>query len=371
MKNTRRGFLAAAGAVAIAGCTGPASEVGPEEDPNGTESPAGAGEGNAADLAVEESSSDTYAAVAESVSKSVVRVQIYEDGFEAGQGSGFLHRGHVVTNEHVVYGGETVRLQYSDGSWYEAEIVGTDPYSDLAVLSSGRDLSDADAPPELELVDRTPEIGTEVLAFGAPFGLGGSVTQGIVSGRNRSLPAPNNYQIPDAVQTDAAVNPGNSGGPLVTLEAEVAGVVTATRGENVGFAVSAPLADRIVPSLIEDGEYEHSRLGVQVRPVTPTVAEVNDLEEVRGVYVVEVVSDGPADGVLEGATGSETVGGQSVPTGGDVIVGFADTEIDTNEDLARFLALETSPDETIDVHVIREGERVTESLTLGTRPPAR
>ncbi|UWG50447.1 Serine protease Do (heat-shock protein) [Halalkaliarchaeum sp. AArc-CO] len=369
MKNTRRGFLATAGTVAIAGCTSPATEIGPDDDPNGNES--ATGEGNLTEVADEGDDSETYTAVAESVSQSVVRVQIYEDGIEAGQGSGFLHRGHVVTNEHVVYGGDTVRLQYADGAWYEADIVGTDPYSDLAVLSPGRDLEAAAAPSELELVDRTPDIGTEVLAFGAPFGLGGSVTQGIISGRNRSLPAPNDYQIPDAVQTDAAVNPGNSGGPLVTLDQEVAGVVTATRGENVGFAVSAPLSDRIVPSLIEDGEYEHSRLGVQVRPVTPTVAEVNDLEEVRGVYVVEVVSDGPADGVLEGATDSETVGGQSIPTGGDVIVGFEDTEIATNEDLARFLALETSPGETIDVHVIRDGERVTESLTLGTRPPAR
>ena len=369
MNNTRRGFLSAAGAVAIAGCTSPATEAGPEDDPDGTESPAA--DNNVTGLADEGINSETYAAVAESVSQSVVRVQIYEDGIESGQGSGFLHRGHVVTNEHVVYGGDDVRLQYADDSWYDGDIVGTDPYSDLAVLSPGRDLSVGDVPPELDLVDRTPDIGTEVLAFGAPFGLGGSVTQGIISGRNRSLPAPNDYQIPDAVQTDAAVNPGNSGGPLVTLEQEVAGVVTATRGENVGFAVSAPLADRIVPSLIEDGEYEHSRLGVQVRPVTPTVAEVNDLKEVRGVYVVEVVSDGPADGVLEGATGSETVGGRSIPTGGDVIVGFEDTEIDTNEDLARFLALETSPGETIDVHVVRDGGRVTGSLTLGTRPPAR
>lgn len=367
MDSTRRGFVAAVGTAAVAGCTGPASDGAQTGEPTATERPTerdgttGDGRGD----------SRAYAAVAESVSESVVRVQMYDGGGRAGQGSGFLHRGHVVTNEHVVFGGDAVELQYPDESWHDAEVVGTDPYSDLAVITPGRDLAGNDAPAQLELVEDTPPIGTEVLAFGAPFGLGGSVSQGIVSGRNRSLPAPNNFQIADVVQTDAAVNPGNSGGPLVTLEEEVVGVVTATQGENVGLAVSAPLADRVVPALIEDGTYEHSYIGVQVSPVTPTIAEENDLDSTRGVYITDVVPDGPSAGVLEGATDSEIVGGQQIPLGGDVVRGLDDTEIVSNEDLSRFLALQTSPGETIRARVYRDGEMVTETITVGTRPPPR
>lgn len=371
MDQTRRGFLVAVGTAAIAGCAGPASDADPDANAStGTQSQGGTETTQTTDPAGDGGSA-TYTAVAESVSRSVVRVQVYGEVGRAGQGSGFLHRGHVVTNEHVVAAGESVELLYPDDTWHEAEIVGTDPYSDLAVLTPGRDLSSQDAPPELELVETTPAIGTEVLAFGAPFGLGGSVSQGIVSGRNRSLPAPNDFQIADVVQTDAAVNPGNSGGPLVTLGERVVGVVTATQGENVGLAVSAPLADRVVPSLIEDGTYEHSHLGVQVRPVTPGVAEANDLDSTRGVYVVEVVPGGPSADVLRGATDSQTVDGQRVPVGGDVIVGFDDTDIASNEDLSRFLALQTSPGETVQAHVIRDGERVTEPITLEARPPPR
>ncbi|MFB6177943.1 MAG: S1C family serine protease, partial [Halobaculum sp.] len=182
------------------------------------------------------------------------------------------------------------------------------------------------------------------------------------------LSAPNNFSIPDAVQTDAALNPGNSGGPIVTMDGEVAAVASSAGGENIGFGISAALSKRVVPSLIADGEFRHSYMGVGIREVTPTAAEVYELDNVGGLIVVSVVDGGPSDGVLQGATGQRTVRGIEVPTGGDVIVGIGDVTVEVQADLSNYLALETSPGDTVPVTVIRDGEEQTVDLTLGRRP---
>lgn len=342
MDNTRRGFLGAVGAAAAAtaGCVAPSSTQGADEN--------------------------RYEQVYEQVSPSVVRIRTYVDG-PHGQGSGYLYDGdHVLTNAHVVGDADDIRLQYGDGTWEEVDVVGTDPYSDLAVVEAGREtVSDP-----LPLVEQLPDIGTEVLVVGSPLGLEGSASQGIISGRNRSIPGPNNFSIADAIQTDAALNPGNSGGPIVTLDGEVVAVATAgiPGTDNLGFGVSAPLIRRVAPALIEDGSYEHSYMGVGILEVEPLLAEANGLDEARGVYIASVVEGGPSDGVLRGSDGQRTVDGTSVPTGGDVVVGFNGTEIRTQGELSRFLALETSPGDVIDVEVIRDGEPRTVELELGSRP---
>jgi S1-C subfamily serine protease len=192
------------------------------------------------------------------------------------------------------------------------------------------------------------------------------VTAGIVSGVDRTLPAPNDFSIPDAIQTDAPVNPGNSGGPLVDLDGTVVGVVNSGGGDNVGFAVSAALTRRVVPSLVDDGSYEHSYMGIRLRPVGPLLARANDVD--RGVYVDSVVPDGPSRGVFEGSTGETTIEGVTVPTGGDVIVAMEDTPIPQRQALSAFLALETRPGDTIAVTVLRDGAEQTVDLTLGSRP---
>ena len=221
----------------------------------------------------------------------------------------------------------------------------------------------------LTLLSEDPAVGTEVIAIGNPFQRTGSVSAGIVSGTDRTLRLPNNFSIPDAIQTDTAINPGNSGGPLVTLDGDVVGVINAGSGDNVGFAISGALTRRVVPALIEDGEFDHSYMGVRLRSVDPLHAEVNDLEEASGVYIHEVVSNSPSDGVFRGST--ETVarnGVSNIGVGGDVIVAMEDTPIPQQEALSSFLALKASPGDTIEVTVIRDGEEQTVDLTLGERP---
>ena len=278
-----------------------------------------------------------------------------------GLGSGFIiDDQHVVTNDHVVSSAadDGVEIQFSNEEWRTPSIVGTDPYSDLAVL---RVENLPDATSELPIVDREPAIGQEVLALGNPLGLDASISQGIISGVDRVLPSPSGFSIPAAIQTDAPVNPGNSGGPLVSLEGEVFGVVFAGAGQAIGFAISPRLATRVIPALIEDGTYEHPYMGVAVQPVGPEIADAVDLEDATGVLVTEVVPDAPADGILEPATPGQ-------PGSGDVIVAIDDQQIQNQAQLLSSLALETAPGDTIELTVVRSGDEQSVDVTLDSRP---
>jgi serine protease Do len=313
---------------------------------------------------------ERYADVYDATIDSVVLVNVFGDDADderpGGLGSGFvIDDGYVVTNDHVVGDASTVELQFRDEQWRSASIAGSDVHSDLAVL----EVDDVpDAADGLSFSDADPTAGQEVLALGNPLGLDASISQGLVSGVDRSLPSPTGFSIPAAIQTDAPVNPGNSGGPLVSLESDVLGVVFAGAGQTIGFAISAALANRVVPALVDDGEYQHAYTGVSVFPVGPLVAEANDLEEPRGVLVVDVASGSPADGVLEPADDIESVGGDPVPVGGDVIIAIGDEEIPNQDRLSSVLALETSPGDTVEIDVVRDGEREGVELTLEPRP---
>jgi len=375
MERTRRGVLgfgAALVAASAAGCLdqgnggvrNPADDTSPDEQTNAS----GVG-----------SNETGYETVYDEVVPSVASVQTYveeqetvfgaDEGGEAGQGSGFLYGdSHLVTNDHVLGDPDAIRVQGADERWVDATVTGRDPYSDLAVVEL-----DDDLPGEpLSVATDLPPIGTEVLAVGSPLGLEGTATQGIISGRNRTIPASvtteGQFSIADAIQTDAALNPGNSGGPIVTLDGTVVGVATATQGENLGFGVSARLVNEVVPELVDVGEYEHSYLGVGVGAVDPLIAAGNDLPTARGVYVTEVVDDGPSEGVLRGASDETTVEGATVPTGGDTIVSLDDMEVTENADLSRYLALETRPGETVLIGIVRDGSEETVEVTIGTRP---
>jgi S1-C subfamily serine protease len=297
---------------------------------------------------------------------SVVQIRVYGNR-SSGQGTGFVYdrAGHVLTNQHVVEGAGDVYLRFKQSGWKRADVLGTDVYSDLAVLSVESRPESATA---LTLRQTDPAVGTKVLAIGNPFGLSGSVSHGIVSGVNRTLPAPNNFSIPDAIQTDAPVNPGNSGGPLVTLDGNVAGVINAGGGDNIGFAISSPLVRRVAPELVRTGSYDHSYMGVGIIEVGPLIAEANDLGDARGIYVSDVRPNSPSSGVFQGTDGEVTINGTEVEVGGDVIVAMDGTPIPTNAALSSFLALETRPRDTVDVEVIRDGRRQTVELTLGSRP---
>nr|WP_254769432.1 trypsin-like peptidase domain-containing protein [Salinilacihabitans rarus] len=313
---------------------------------------------------------DRYASVYDDAIDSVVLVSVGPtEGRGPGRGatgSGFVYdEEHVLTNAHVVGGAEEVSVQFVDEEWRAGTVVGTDPHGDLAVVRVA-DLPD-DATP-LPLVEGTPDVGEEVVALGSPLGLDASISAGIVSGLDRSLPSPAGFSIPATIQTDAPVNPGNSGGPLVNLDGEVVGIVFAGAGQNIGFAIPAALVRRVVPALIEDGEYAHPYLGVGVVPITPPVAEANDLDRTRGVLVSEVAPGSPADGTIEPAGEVEVVDGEPVPVGGDVIVDVEGESIPNQDRLASYLALETAPGEAVEIGVRRDGERETLEVTLGERP---
>jgi S1-C subfamily serine protease len=366
---SRRGFLGALGGTVAAGLAGCAASR-TRGRGSGTDSGAGVGGGTDATApqytAVPDESPFTEV-YRESID-AVVLVRVFTAA-GGGQGSGFFVDGeHVVTNEHVVGDAERIEVRHSRGDWREGEVVGTDAYSDLAVVR-------VDSPPaytdELAFVEEEPPIGRQVVVIGNPFGLGGSVSTGIVSGVDRSLEAPNNFPIADTVQTDAAVNPGNSGGPMLTLDGAVVSVVSAGGGENIGFGISAALAKRVVPELIATGEYRHSFVGISTVPVTPLVAEVNGLGIVEGVLVADVRSGTPAEGVLRGSTDETVRQGRPIPVGGDVIVAVDDTPVVTQSAFSTYLALNTSPGDTVEMTVVRDGQRQTVELTLASRPDPR
>jgi S1-C subfamily serine protease len=247
-------------------------------------------------------------------------------------------------------------------------VVGSDPHTDLAVVRV------EDAPGyarPLPVAGTSPEPGTPVAALGTPLGLDGSITSGIVSGANRSMPTGGGFVLPDTVQTDAPINPGNSGGPLVaadTPEAVVVGVNRARQGDNIGFAVSPEIVERVVPALATDGEYRHPYLRIRTLDVTPVVAEANGLDETRGSLVVDVPL-GPASAALRECTVTKTVRGREVPVGGDVVVGIESEPVDAHEQLMRHLVVECEPGETVPLTVIRDGAEETVTVELAERPP--
>jgi len=371
---TRRRFVGLLGAAsaAVAGCaSAPALDTDAPDDGSGANdnevrtASRTVGQRETASDAVDES---RFVRVYDRTRDSVVQIRVIgSDGNSQGTGWVFDDRGRIVTNEHVVRDAEEVFVRFPSTGWRQVTVLGEDVYSDLGVV----EVSNLPEPAEpLPLVTSDPPVGTEVLAIGNPFGLSGTVSSGIVSGVNRTLPAPrSNFSIPDAIQTDAPVNPGNSGGPLVDLDSRVIGVVNSGGGDNIGFAISGAMVDRVAPELIEVGNYEHSYVGIGLRPVTPALAAANGLDEGSGVYVHRVLEDSPSVSVFEGSTGTETAYDQEVPVGGDVIKTMGGAPIPTRQALASFLALQTRPGDTIDVGIVRDGTRQTVQLTLGSRPP--
>ncbi|ADD06258.1 putative periplasmic serine protease [Natrialba magadii ATCC 43099] len=359
----RRQFLAAAGAGlagVVAGCS----------EPNNASSI----EGGSSHEIDHDNRADgsTYTDIYESVIDSVTQVRVFgvdsplSDSPGRGQGSGFLiDDTHVVTNEHVVAGGQEVDLQYINGDWTTTRVVGRDTYSDLAVLEVDH-VPDTATP--LTLSEQRPVAGQQVLAIGNPYGLEGSMSQGIVSGIDRTVDAPDrDFSFPNVVQTDAGVNPGNSGGPLVDMNGNVVGVVNAAGGDNIGFAISAALTQRVVPALIEDGEYDHSFMGITLMTVDRFVAEENDLPEATGVIIDEVRPRQPAHGTLQGSHTRTRRGGEPIPVGGDVILKMDGEPIPDRHALSTHLALETSPGDTLELTLRRDSEETTETMVLGAR----
>jgi S1-C subfamily serine protease len=298
-----------------------------------------------------------------------------------GSGSGFVidTEGRIVTNNHVVEQADAVRVVFSDGGVADAQVLGLDPYSDLAVIQ-------VDIPPErlvpLELSDsNTLQVGQRVVAIGNPFGLDGTMTVGIVSALGRTLPAQvlqgtGRFSNPEIIQTDAAINPGNSGGPLLDVRGRVIGVNTAIRsltGTNsgIGFAVPVNTVKRIVPALIEEGAYRYPYLGItyDTRFTMAELAGPLGLPATHGALIDEVTPGTAADQAgLRGGNREVEVMGTTVNAGGDIIVAIDGTKLRDFDDLIAYLVRETEVGQEVTLTVIRDGEELEIPVILGERP---
>ncbi|MFB6284823.1 MAG: S1C family serine protease [Halobacteria archaeon] len=302
---------------------------------------------------------------------SVVSVKVQGPVGGSGQGSGFVYRlpgGYIITNHHVVDRASDVQVMFQEGEWREASLVGSDIYSDLAVLEVD---NVPDYVNELEVAKSNPEPGTLVAALGNPFGLEETITSGIVSGEDRSMKTSGGFKIPDTVQTDAPINPGNSGGPLVNMNGTVVGVNRAKKGDNVGFAISPNILRQVVPELINKGRYRHAYLGVGMSDITPTVADTLNLERVNGVLVTQVMETGPSQGKLEGSTLKRTMSGKIVPFAGDVILSINNERVNSTQELSSYLATKVRPGDRVTLTVLRNGNRQEVQVQAGVRPPPR
>ncbi|MHB1294042.1 MAG: S1C family serine protease [Anaerolineae bacterium] len=296
-----------------------------------------------------------------------------------GQGSGFVYdtRGHIVTNNHVVAGADRVWVTFSDDTVAPADVVGTDPDSDLAVIRVDADMEHL---PFLRLGDSEAlKVGQQVVAIGNPFGLQGTMTTGIVSALGRSLDASaesgGQYTIPDIIQTDAAINPGNSGGPLLNLHGEVIGVNAAIESpvrasSGVSFAIPASIVKQVVPALIATGHYEHPWLGVSTLTLNAFINEPMGLErDQRGVLVVTVISGSPAElAGLRASTRALIVEGQELQAGGDIIVTIDDQPVRKYDDLIGYLSRATAVGQTVALTILRDGETQVVDVVLVARP---
>lgn len=325
------------------------------------------------------SAEQELAGVYDSVIQSVVNITVAKDAAVgatgAGTGSGFVidTDGHIVTNNHVVEGASFIEVTFIDGSRAEAELVGRDPDSDLAVIRVDPD--EVTLQPVVLADSDSVFVGQRALAIGSPFNQDFTLTTGIVSALNRNLTTEERFSIPHIIQTDTAINPGNSGGPLLNLSGQVMGVNTAIlsgsgTGSGVGFAVPSNTVRRIAPYLIENGEYQHVWLGITgTTLIEAQRQEMGLMSGIDGIVVADVVPEGPAAqaGVQGSGETIETPTGV-YPVGGDVITSIDGEPIAQMNGLIGYLESNVRPGETIELGIIRNGDEQSISVTLQARP---
>jgi S1-C subfamily serine protease len=291
-------------------------------------------------------------------------------------GSGFVidKDGHVVTNYHVVQGATSIEVSFSNQETVSARIVGTDPSTDLALLKVK---VDAKALTPLSLADSDKvQVGDPVVAIGNPFGLERTVTAGIVSALQREVSAPNDFTIDHVIQTDAPINSGNSGGPLIDAQGNVIGVNSQIETANggggnvgIGFAVPSNTVKNVVAQLLDDGKVDRAFLGVTLEDVQPDVASVLRLPAKQGVLVASVKAGSPAAkaGIVGGTT-QVVVAGESYQLGGDMIVAVNGKSVPSVDRLRDMIAAH-EPGDTVSVTVVnKDGKRSTKSVELARMP---
>jgi S1-C subfamily serine protease len=330
---------------------------------------------------------DTLVEIYETVSPGVVSIQVYS-GTGSGIGSGFVidKEGNIVTNYHVVDGSQEVEVHFPSGLKVFGQVIGEDLDSDIAVIKVD---VDPDVLFPLTLADSDQvRVGQSVVAIGNPFGLSGTMTIGIVSARGRTLESIRQteagafFSTGDLIQTDATINPGNSGGPLLNLNGEVVGINRAIQtgggvptggitNTGIGFAVSSNILQLVLPSLRAGETYDYPFLGLSSLPsLTLTQAELLGLSQANGAYIVDLVPDGPSDqaGLQTGDQPTQIAG---LFAGGDLIIGVDDVEVMEFSELLSYMLLNKKPGDEMVVTVLRDGEEMTFTVTLGLRPPSR
>jgi 2-alkenal reductase len=324
------------------------------------------------------------------VSQSTSKNQVTPFGRNRGQqapqvsealGSGFVWdaNGDIVTNNHVVDGATSIDVTFSDGKNYTAKVVGTDVYSDLAVIKSDAPASELHP---VSVADASQvKVGQVTIAIGNPYGLQNTMTVGVVSGLGRTLPAGSQnstgptYSIPDIIQTDAAINPGNSGGVLLNDQGQVIGVTAAIESASsanagIGFVIPSTILNKVIPDLIKAGSYQHPYLGLSGQSLNVDVNSAMGLNpQQQGALVQSVNAGDPAEkaGLLP-STKSVTIAGNSVNVGGDVIIAINGAPVTSMDDLIAYLETSTTPGEKVTLTLIRSGKQISVDVTLGTRP---
>ena len=390
-------WLLAAALIALLVLTGMPATPGTAQTPVPSAPPVLIGSEIAAEppsLAVAAALESVLTRVYEEVSPSVVAIQTLAEVtprngpsdtsfiVPQGSGSGFVvdDLGHIVTNYHVIAQADQIEVTFLDGTIVRAELIGSAPDSDLAVLR-------VDLPAEslqpVRLADSSRvKIGQLTIAIGNPFGLSGTMTTGVVSALGRLLPPERDggasgrvFSIPNVIQTDAPINPGNSGGVLVDRQGQVIGVNTAIissggASAGIGFAVPSNMLRKILPSLIETGRYEHPWLGVSGATLSPDLTEAMALPAgLKGAAVIAVEPDGPADKAgLRGSEELTTVNGRRVPVDGDVITAIDGLRVRSFDDVISYLAANKEVGQEVVLTVLREGVEQAIPVTLLPRP---
>ena len=306
--------------------------------------------------------------------ESIVQVSVLRGESEGGMGSGFVYsdEGYVITNQHVVQDAQKVMITFLDGEAYIGNVVGSDRDLDIAVVKvepTNTYLQPIKIGDSSEL-----KVGEKIAAIGNPFGLSGSMTAGIVSQMGRLLPQETGYSIPDVIQTDAAINPGNSGGPLINMKGEVVGINTAIQsatGEfsGIGFAVPSNTVKKVVPVLIENGEFKHPWMGISGTDVDPELAEIRGLKSSKGFLVVSVIEGSPAETAgLLGVTETEERDGREFALDGDIILSIDGETVRKISDILVHLQREKSVGDEMVLSVNRNGEMLELTMILEERP---
>ena len=315
-------------------------------------------------------SGQAFTELFESVDQSVVSVSAL--GNQSSEGSGFVYSedGYIVTNEHVIDDSNNIKVTFTEGRSYDAEITGEDPNSDLAVLKVNKNNLD---PLELGNLSNT-EVGQTAVAIGNPFGLRGTMTAGIISQKGRTLPTETGFSIPNVIQTDAAINPGNSGGPLLNSEGKVVGVNTAIESRTgtfsgIGFAIPVTQVKTVIPGIIENqDDIDYPWMGVSGYTVTPAKADRMNTSEASGFLIAEVVEDSPADRAgLRGSNTTVQINGRDTLIGGDIIRYVDGRTVEGTGDLLSLLPKYYRPGDQINVGILRNGQMMEITMTLGSR----